>query len=207
MSVESALALAAVLVIAYLLGSVPSGVLVGRLWRGVDVRHHGSGRTGATNVLRTIGWRAAVIVTVLDVGKGAAAMAIGGWLGGMSGLGYAVAGAAVLAGHNWPVAAGFRGGRGVMPAMGAAFVVFPVAAVVGIALAAVVIGLSRYVSLGSIAGTVGCCSIMVVAGAVGWEEPATALLAMVGGGLIVFQHRDNIARLLRGTERRLGEPA
>ena len=205
MSLEGAPAVGLALIIGYLLGSVPSGVLVGRLWRGVDVRQFGSGRTGAANVLRTIGWRAAVIVTFLDVGKGAAAMAVGGLLGAAPG--HVAAGVAVLAGHNWPVSVGFQGGRGVMPAMGAALVVAPIAAVVGITLAAVVIGFSRYVSLGSIAGTVGCCSIIVVLAVEGSEPAVFAPLAMAGGGLIVFQHRDNIARLLRGTERRFGEPA
>ncbi len=205
MSLNGALEMGPVLLIAYLLGSVPSGVLVGRLWRGVDVRQHGSRRTGATNVLRTIGWRAAAIVTFLDVGKGAAAMVVGGALADTAG--YVGAGVAVLAGHNWPISVGFRGGRGVMPAMGAALVVVPIAAVIGIALAAVVIGLSRYVSLGSIAGTLGCCSIMVGLAVQGSEPIVFAPLAMAGGGLIVFQHRDNIARLLRGTERRFGEPA
>ncbi len=194
-----------VLVASYFFGSLPSGVTVGKLWRGVDIRQHGSGRTGATNVLRTIGWKAAAIVTLLDVGKGAVAMLLGGWFADTPG--YVLAGIAVLAGHNWPISAGFKGGRGVMPAVGASLVIVPFAAVVGIALAALVIGVSRYVSLGSMAGTVGCCSIISVLAIQGSEPIAFAPLAMAGGGLIVFQHRDNIVRLIRGTERRLGEPA
>jgi glycerol-3-phosphate acyltransferase PlsY len=200
-----AMAVGAALVAAYLLGSVPSGVLVGRLWRGVDVRQHGSGQTGATNVLRTIGWKAAAIVTVLDVGKGTAAMLLGGWLAGTEGN--LVAGIAVLTGHNWPVWVGFRGGRGVMPAVGASLVIVPIAAVVGIAFAAMVIGVSRYVSLGSMAGTVSCCAIMLGLAVQGSEPVEFAPLAMAGGSLIVFRHRENIIRLLRGTERRLGDPA
>ena len=205
MSVADVILMGVTLMAGYLLGSVPSGVLIGRLWRGVDVRQFGSGRTGATNVLRTIGWRAAVIVTLLDVGKGAAAMLLGGWLAGTTG--YVIAGVAVLAGHNWPASVGFRGGRGVTPAIGAAFVIVPIAAVAGIALAAVFIGLFRYVSLGSIAGTVSCCAIMSGLAVLGWVPVAFAPLSMAGGGLILFQHRDNIVRLFRGTERRLGDPA
>ena len=205
MNVADVFFIGVVLTASYLLGSVPSGVTVGKFWRGVDIRQHGSGRTGATNVLRTIGWKAAAIVTLLDVGKGAVAMLLGGWLAGTPG--YVVAGIAVLAGHNWPISAGFKGGRGVMPAVGASLVIVPMAAIVGIALAALVIGVSRYVSLGSMAGTVGCCGIIFVLAVQGSEPVAFAPLAMAGGGLIVFQHRDNIIRLIRGTERRLGEPA
>ena len=193
------------LLVGYVLGSVPSGVVVGKLWRGVDVRKHGSGRMGATNVLRTLGPKAAVLVTVLDVGKGALAMALGGWLAGT--YGNVVAGVAVVAGHNWPFTVGFHGGRGVMPAVGAALVAVPIAGAVGISLAAIFIIVFRYVSLGSLAGTVSCCAIMAALAIQGSQPMAFAPMAIAGGGLIVFQHRDNILRLLRGTERRLGERA
>ncbi|MDA1096994.1 MAG: glycerol-3-phosphate 1-O-acyltransferase PlsY [Chloroflexi bacterium] len=191
--------------VGYVLGSVPSGVIVGRLWGGVDVRKHGSGRMGATNVLRTLGLKAAVLVTVLDVGKGALAMAMGGLLGDT--YGNVAAGVAVVAGHNWPFTVGFRGGRGVMPAVGAALVAVPIAGAVGISLAAIFIIIFRYVSLGSLAGTISCCAIIMVLAIRGSEPAAFAPMAIAGGGLIVFQHRDNILRLVRGTERRLGQRA
>lgn len=189
----------------YLLGSIPSGLIVGRLWRGVDVRRHGSGRTGATNVLRVLGWKAAAVVLGMDVAKGAVAMALGGLLGGIPAQ--VGAGLGVLAGHNWPLYGGFRGGRGVTPGIGAALVIAPVAALAGIAIAALVIAIWRYVSLGSLVGTFVCCSTIVALAFLGIEPLPFGPLALAGGSLIVFQHRDNIVRLLRGTERRLGEPS
>jgi glycerol-3-phosphate acyltransferase PlsY len=204
-SAETVLAVLAAFVASYLLGAIPSGLLVGRLMRGVDVRRHGSGSTGATNVLRTIGWRGAAVVTIMDVGKGALAMLLGGYLAGVPGQ--VAAGVAVLAGHNWPVWGGFRGGRGVMPAMGASFVIVPVAAVAGTLIGVTVILASRYVSLGSLMGTVVCCGTIAAYAFMGWSPLVFAPLALAGGGMIVLRHRGNIARLLQGTERRLGERA
>ncbi|MBI4235885.1 MAG: glycerol-3-phosphate 1-O-acyltransferase PlsY [Chloroflexi bacterium] len=193
------------LAVSYLLGSIPSGILVGRLWGRVDVRAYGSGRMGATNVLRILGWRAAAVVLGLDVAKGAAAMALGGLLGGVPAQ--VGAGIGVLAGHNWPLYAGFRGGRGVTPGIGAALVIVPVAALAGLLIAAAVIAISRYVSLGSLVGTIVCCGTIAALAFLGQEPLPFGPLALAAGSLITFQHRDNIVRLLRGTERRLGERA
>lgn len=203
MTASGALLVLAALVVAYLLGSIPSGVIVGRLVKGIDVRDSGSGRTGATNVLRTLGWPAAVVVTLMDVGKGVAAVLLGLVLADASGQ--VAAGVAVVVGHNWPVFIGFRGGRGVMPAAGALLVLLPLSAVVGITLAVVVIASTRYVSLGSLVGTVTGASILAAYALLGSAPLIFAPLAVVGGGIIVFGHRDNIGRLVRGTERRLGE--
>ena len=106
------IAWAVTLVLAYLIGSTPSGVIVTRLWRGVDIRSYGSGSTGTTNVLRTLGPKAAVLVFFLDVAKGAAAVAIAKLLD-VPHLAVALAGALVVVGHMWPVFARFRGGKGV----------------------------------------------------------------------------------------------
>jgi glycerol-3-phosphate acyltransferase PlsY len=203
MTASGALLVLAALVVAYLLGSIPSGVIVGRLIKGVDVRNSGSGRTGATNVLRTLGWPAAAAVTLMDVGKGVVAVLLG--LALVDAPGQVAAGLAVVVGHNWSVFIGFRGGRGVMPAAGALLVLLPLSAVAGLALAVVVIASTRYVSLGSLVGTVTSASILAVYALLGPAPLIFAPLAIIGGGLIVFEHRDNIGRLMRGTERRLGE--
>ncbi|MEE9201910.1 MAG: glycerol-3-phosphate 1-O-acyltransferase PlsY [Dehalococcoidia bacterium] len=195
---------AAVLVVAYLLGAIPTGVLAGKLLKGVDVRALGSGSSGATNVLRTFGVRVGVAVFAVDLAKGAAAAAVGQAL-----LGTPAAVAAALAaivGHNWPVYLRFRGGRGVTPFFGGLAVIhFPVALVGGL-MAFAIIAIFRYVSLGSIVGTLATGAIMALLFAGGWVRPELLAYAAVGGLLILFQHRGNILRLLSGRERKLSRP-
>ena len=189
----------------YLIGSLPSGIIVGRLWKGVDIRQQGSGRMGATNVLRVLGWKAAALVLILDVAKGGFAMLLAQALGGVPAQ--VAAGIGVLAGHNWPIYVGFRGGRGITPGIGASFAIVPPAAIAGIILAVLAIAIWRYVSLGSIVGTFVCCGTIIALALMGHYPWPYGPLALAGGGIILFQHRDNIVRLIRGTERRLGERA
>ena len=131
----------------YLLGAIPIGLLVGKLFGGVDVRQSGSGRTGATNVLRTLGWKATVPVVLLDLFKGSAAVLAGGAIAGVPGE--VAAAVAVVLGHSWSVFIGFGGGRGVIPAGGAALALVWPAAIIGTIVGILVIALTRYVSLGS----------------------------------------------------------
>ncbi len=189
----------------YLLGAVPVGLLVGRVMGGVDVREVGSGRTGATNVLRTLGWKAAALVALLDLGKGAAAVSVSAAIAGTSGE--VVGALSVVLGHSWSVFIGFGGGRGVIPAGGAALALVWPAALIGTAVGLVIIGLTRYVSLGSLLGTVTCVAVMIGFAAFGQEPIIFSPLAVTGGALIIYSHRDNIRRLLSGTERRFGQPA
>lgn len=205
MTIPDVLLTLAALLTGYLLGSIPSGLIVGRLWKDIDVREHGSGRTGATNVLRTLGWQGAGTVVVMDLAKGATAILLGAALADIAGQ--VAAAVAVVSGHTWPVFAGFRGGRGVAPATGAAMTLVPVSALVGIVVALVVIAASRYVSLGSLVGTAAGCSIIVAYAFLGWAPFAFAPLAIAAESFIVLAHRDNIARLVRGTERRIGQSA
>ena len=188
----------------YLLGAVPVGLLVGRIMGGVDVRASGSGRTGATNVLRTLGWKATVPVVLLDLGKGAVAVILSGYIADTPGQ--VVGAVAVVMGHSWSVFIGFGGGRGVIPAAGAAFALVWPAAVIGILTGLVIIGLTRYVSLGSLIGTLVCVGIMFIYAVVGWAPVAFSPLAVIGGAMIIYSHRDNIHRLCTGTERRFGQP-
>lgn len=185
---------AGVIVMAYLLGTFPTALLAGR-WRGVDPTATGSGNPGTTNVLRTAGRRAAALTLLGDVGKGAGA-AGAGWLVGGHGVGVACGLAAVL-GHVAPVTRRFQGGKGVATGAGMALVLFPLAAVAGVAAFVVAFALTRIASVASLAAVVVLPLVTALIGAPGWE--VAALVA--GGGLIVMRHVDNIRRLLRGEEK------
>jgi len=209
--VDIALTVAAALG-SYLLGAVPIGLLVGKVFGGVDVRDSGSGRTGATNVLRTLGWKATVPVVLFDLLKGSVAVIVSGVIADTPGE---VAGAvAVVVGHSRSIFIGFGGGRGVIPAGGAALALVWPAAIIGTIVGILIIALTRYVSLGSLLGTTTCVGIMVAFAVLGLAPPFLEVvpfivgpLALVGGAIIVYAHRDNIQRLIRGTERRFGQPA
>jgi glycerol-3-phosphate acyltransferase PlsY len=190
-------------VLGYLLGSVPFGLVVGYLWLGKDIRDSGSGKTGTTNVLRTAGKLPAALVMVADILKGVLPGLIGRFVFHDDGVAAAGAAAAV-AGHIWPVFAGFRGGRGVATAFGAVLGLTPLAFVFPLIGAALVLP-TRYVSLMSVVGTPISAAVIVVA-AVGfgqpWEFAACAVFATL---LIEYKHIPNIRRLLAGTEPRIGQ--
>ena len=189
---------------AYLLGSVQPGLLVVRLTLGRDVRDLGSGKTGMTNVLRAAGKRAAAVVLIMDVAKGALPPLLAGALSGDPRL-EAAAAAAALTGHVFPVFAGFRGGRGVAPGVGAAAALLPWSGVAGVAAFAPAVLLTRYVSLGSVLGVAAAMGAFAVAAAAFGQPLPHLWFALVCGPLIIAMHRDNIGRLLRGEERRLGD--
>lgn len=185
--------------VSYLLGTFPTAVLVTRR-RGVDPTRAGSGNPGATNVLRTAGKRAGVATLIGDVAKGALA-AGGGWLAGGHGLGVAC-GIAAVVGHVVPVTRGLRGGKGVATGAGMAVVLYPMAMAVATVGFVLVVALTRMVSLASIVAVGLLAPVAAALGASGWEVAALALCAV----LIVARHRDNISRIRRGEERRLGVP-
>ena len=207
-----------VIIIGYLLGSLPFGVWISRRHAKVDVRQYGSGKTGATNVLRTAGRKAAALVACLDVLKGVLAVVLAGLIVGEGylvvggfGLGVLVAqvlaALAAVAGHVWPVFLKFQGGRGVAPFAGGLLVLCPPAAIFGGGVIIAVIGLTRYVSLGSIAGAVGTYAILVPLTILNGFPIEYLFYTLVGAVLIFVMHRDNITRLVSGTERKLGEQA
>jgi len=199
---------AAVLPLAYLLGSVPWGYILLRWRRGVDIRQHGSGRTGVSNVLRTGGGKVAALVLALDLGKGIVAVLLARTVIGAGGAEVA-AGLLALAGHNWSLFLGFRGGRGIATGLGGLSVMAPIPAAIGAVAFIPVTLLSRYVSLGSLSGVLIACLSLVALTLLGGGAYSTTynFYAGVGGAIIFWQHRDNIQRLLQGTERRLGQPA
>ena len=190
------------LVAAYLIGAIPVGFLVARSAGGTDIRRAGSGNIGATNVLRTLGRGPAVLTLVGDIVKGylavAAARAIGteAW----SAAGGAVA---AVAGNCWPLFLAFRGGKGMATGLGAFLAVVPWAMAPAAVLWLVVTSLSRYVSLASI---LSCVSLPLAAALLGYPRHSVVAAALVAL-IIMWRHRENIARLARGTEHRLGDRA
>jgi glycerol-3-phosphate acyltransferase PlsY len=204
-------------VIAYLLGSIPFGLIIGKLKGGVDIREHGSGKTGATNVMRTVGTKLGVLTLVLDVVKAAVAVGVAAILvdrgagfftvGGMTvywqQVAQVVAGLAAVAGHNWPVFARFKGGRGVTAYFGTLFAIYPPAGIFGAQVLAITALRSRHMSLGSILGAVAALCLMIPLVVVYGFPLIYLVYGSVGVALLVYQHQDNIKRLRQGTERRL----
>lgn len=202
---------AAVLPLAYIMGALPWGYVVLLMHRGIDIRDYGSGRTGVSNALRTAGYRPAGLVLVLDLVKGISAVLLARSLIGDP-TSEVAAGLAALTGHNWPVFLGFRGGRGIAPGLGGLAVISPIAAVCGVVVFLPICIFTRYLSLGSIMGVVSACGALVVLILLkfnpwGLVSNLYLIYGLLGGTVIVWQHRDNIQRLLAGTERRIGSPA
>jgi glycerol-3-phosphate acyltransferase PlsY len=186
------------ILLGYLTGSVPFAFLLARRV-GIDVRTAGSGNVGAANVLRTTGpWRGAIVMG-LDMAKGAAAVLLA-YLTNASVTLTALAAAAAVVGHIYPVWLRFHGGKGVAVAAGVFVVLTPLATGVAALLFLIIVGATRYVSLGSIAATLALPPAAWLSG-----EPRAVVAAAAGtGALILFRHRGNIRRLRTGTERRMG---
>jgi len=206
----------AVVILGYLLGSIPFGLLIARRQANVDVRQHGSGKTGATNVLRTAGRKAAALVGSLDALKGVLAVVFAGLIVGgdylMVGnfsLGMLVAqvmaALAAIAGHIWPVFFRFRGGRGVATFLGGLIALCPPAAIFGGEVIIIGAGLTRYASLGSIAGSVSTYAILIPLHIINGFPIEYLAYALIGTIIVIIMHRDNIARLVSGKERKLGD--
>ena len=191
--------------IGYALGSIPFGLVAGFLFGAGDIRQVGSGKSGMTNVIRTVGYKVGVVVLFLDMGKSVGAIALARY--GFDAFDGAVAGAglAALVGHVWPVFSGFKGGRGVAPGWGGLIILSPISGIAATVLGLSIVGLTRYVSLASITSAVSGSVILIVLAALGWEPFHYMWYGMIGAPLIVYLHRDNIGRLLRGEERKLGQ--
>jgi acyl phosphate:glycerol-3-phosphate acyltransferase len=188
----------------YVLGSVPVGVWLGKAARNIDVREHGSGGTGTTNVLRTVGPAAAGAVFVLDVAKGSAAVGVARALGCDAGA-QAAAGVAAMVGHSWPVLARFRGGKGVATAFGSLLMLSPEGSASAVVGGLGMLAASRIVSVGSLAAATSA-SLGATVAAVTRRRPGTRAalgFTLAGTGLIYYRHAANIRRLLAGTEPRV----
>ena len=193
-----------VVLVAYLLGSIPAGYLLGKLWH-VNVLRFASGRTGGTNVLRAAGPVAGLATGLLDAGKGFLAV----WLAGQiadSALAQSLAGGAVVLGHCYSVFIGFRGGGGVATSLGATGAICLPLGLVMTVLLFVVIAVSRIASVGSLTITTLLPLILLFMGLVGTLPLTYVLYGVLVWIVIIYSHRPNIRRLIAGTERRLGEP-
>ena len=188
-------------VIGYLCGSLPMGVIVARTTGARDPRTVGSGRTGGTNALRAMGARRAVAVAALDVLKGFIPTLLA-WYFGASPLGVALTGIACVVGAWMSVFLRFHGGRGVATAIGATLFIQPLAVLLAAPFFFGTIWFTRYVSLGSLLGTAAGAFFIGMFVVLGWNPPAHVLFGIVGAAIIWIAHHDNIARLLRGEERR-----
>ncbi|MFN8639043.1 MAG: glycerol-3-phosphate 1-O-acyltransferase PlsY [Dehalococcoidia bacterium] len=200
----NALLVATCVLVGYVVGSVQTGLIVGRLARGIDVREYGSGKTGFTNTLRSVGLAAALVVLVFDVLKGALPVLLGEFVFHDSWAG-ALGGAAAIAGHTWPLFAGFRGGRGVATAFGAFLAVTPVAALVVVAVAALILAVTRYVSLMSVLGVAAGFAALVGLVLMERVNAAYLLFGVLAFAAVELNHLGNIRRLLAGTEPKLGQ--
>lgn len=185
----------------YLLGSIPFGYLVGKYWKGINILEHGSGNIGFTNVLRTLGWPPALVVLLGDIGKGALAAWIGLKAGGEPfGI---LGGITALLGHSFSVFLRFRGGKMVATGLGVLIVLAPGVAVVAAVIWLSTIFLTRYVSLASILAAIGLFPSMFAFN----ESTGMKVFLAVAGIFVIYRHRVNIDRLLKGQEYKIGQKA
>jgi glycerol-3-phosphate acyltransferase PlsY len=206
------------MIIGYLLGSIPFGLILSKTISGVDVREWGSGKVGATNVLRSAGKKVAVLSASLDIVKGFLAVTFAGLIIGKSYVmigslgfgplfGQVLAGLAAVAGHNWSVFLNFRGGSGVATFLGGWAALLPMVALFGGEVLVLGAASTLFVSLGSIAGVVGTYAILIPLTIFNHYPIEYLLYATIGVGMILYTHRGNIVRLFKGIERKLGEKA
>ena len=185
---------------AYLLGSVPFGYILGKFFKVSDIRRHGSGNIGATNVLRLLGWRAALPVLLLDAGKGTAAVLAARALG-CDPIFVLAAALAVLVGHCFPLFLKFKGGKGAATGIGLLIPLSGYVCASAVLLAVIVIALTRYVSLGSILGALSVPLLFYLYG----FEPLYIIFGAVMALLVIARHGENIKRLLSGSESKFGQ--
>ena len=192
------------IVLAYLVGSIPSAVWIGKLLYGIDVRQHGSGNAGATNVIRVLGYKAGIPVLIIDVLKGWVAVQLAYLFPhaafSADTLTYIRIGLAIAAvlGHIFPVYAGFKGGKGVGTLAGAGIALFPLALLIVFGVFVLTLALTRYVSLSSILGAI--TFPFIVWFITGEHHPGLVILSILVALFIPVTHRKNISRLLKGTE-------
>lgn len=191
-------------IIAYLIGSVSTGLIVAKAANGPDLREVGSKNTGASNVQRTMGWKFGLITFAGDVTKGLLACLIGKLLTG-HGVGAMLAGMMSVIGHNWPVFYGFRGGKGVATSCGVMCFCFPVPALICFALTIALIAWKRYISLGSMFMVTLYAFLVPLIDYSGLWKPFVICWCIMLAVICIGRHHANIVRLLNGTENKLGK--
>jgi acyl phosphate:glycerol-3-phosphate acyltransferase len=189
------------LVLAYLLGSIPFGLLLAKLFGGSDLRKSGSGNIGATNVARVVGPAAGILTLLLDAAKGALAVWFAGGLSGQSATLIMLAGVAALLGHCFPVWLKFKGGKGVATALGVFLMLAPLAALGAALFFLLVVLLWRYVSLGSVSAAAAMPLLVYFLWAPGHAPPLVVIFGtLFASALVIFKHDTNLQRLVDGTE-------
>jgi acyl phosphate:glycerol-3-phosphate acyltransferase len=200
---EISLSVVCIPVVAYLLGTIPFGLLLGKVFGGADVRKAGSGNIGATNVARVAGPVAGIFTLALDAAKGAAAVWLAGRFANDSATWMTIAGLAALLGHCFPIWLGFRGGKGVATAAGVFLALCPLALLGSLTLFILVVVFWRYVSLGSIAAAAAIPILVYFLWAPHHAPPLTVTFgALAAALLVVYKHDANIQRLVEGREPR-----
>ncbi|NOZ19477.1 MAG: glycerol-3-phosphate 1-O-acyltransferase PlsY [Planctomycetes bacterium] len=199
-------------VVSYLLGAIPFGFIIAKVFRGVDVRAHGSGNIGATNVGRVLGRKWGLLALVLDIAKGFGPAALAAFALGEFSIGGAcpstavtLCGAAAICGHIWPIYLRFKGGKGVATSCGVLLYLEPVGTLAAVAVWVVAVLIWRYVSLGSIlAATVLVVYVLTMSPRRGGNAVPLIVFGILMAALVIIRHRSNIGRLLNGTENRVG---
>ncbi|AUS95969.1 acyl-phosphate glycerol 3-phosphate acyltransferase [Clostridium thermosuccinogenes] len=184
-------------VVGYLLGSANSSLIVGKFY-GVDVRKHGSGNAGATNTLRTLGKKAALFTTIGDMLKGFIACLIGMYLAGDTGV--IIGGMAAVAGHNWPVFFGFKGGKGILTTLAVVLMMEWKIALILLGIFIIIVAISRYISLGSITSA----ALLPVFALIFNKSVEFVVVSFILALIAIARHRKNISRILNGTESKFG---
>jgi glycerol-3-phosphate acyltransferase PlsY len=200
--------IAGVLLLSYLIGSVPVGLIVGKITRGVDIRKHGSGNIGFTNAWRTLGWGPGIVVFVLDVTKGVVPVLLCKGFD-LAPLLVISGGLLAILGHNFSVFLKFSGGKGVATSLGVVIGIEPAIAATALGIWCVLLAITRYVSVSSILAAAGAPALM-------WLSPRIygtvipieyRVFALVAVMLILVRHSSNLKRLYAGTEPKIGRPA
>ena len=193
--------IALIIISCYLLGSVPFGYIVGKLFKKVDIREYGSGNIGATNALRILGPPLASLVVIGDIGKGIFSIYLAQYFNIDSSLILTIAGLAVICGHNWSLFLGFKGGKGIATTFGVVFALNPTISILALIIGGVVVITTRYVSLSSILAVISIFIFTIL-----FKQPYeyiifSAIIMIIG----IFKHKENIQRLKSKTERKIGE--
>lgn len=193
-----------IILVSYFIGSISTSYIIAKRMMGVDIRTQGSGNAGSTNVLRTLGKKAGILTFVGDLLKGVVAVLIAKVIATIAHTDIATASyiavVFVVIGHNWPIYLGFRGGKGVATSLGAMIAVNPVIALSCFAFFILIVYVTKYVSLGSV---LGICTSPIIMFFIGNYKGLAVTLFLSAS--VIFKHRENIKRLLNGTERKIGE--
>ena len=197
---------AALVIFSYLLGSVSFGLIITRMVKGIDIRQYASGSTGATNVMRACGWRWGILAFALDMFKAALPLLIVIYIYdfGIPSWVHPVIGLAAIFGHIWPIFTNFRGGKGIASGWSALIVLSPWSGLIAGIFSFPFMLLTRYASLGSIIGSLSGGIAITTLSIFGYIEPSYCAFGLIGSALTILKHKDNINRLLNGTERKIG---